>query len=122
MKAPACLHSRGNSRPFVPELVELGLDALNPTEAKAGLDPLKLKPGPGVSLTLQGGMNALLWNDLEAMDAVVCEPVPALKESGGFVLATDHSIPTHVSVPDRKHVLAVVREVGQYGIHRKKER
>ncbi len=28
--------------------------------------------------------------------------------------ATDHSIPTNVSVADLQHILAVVREVGQY--------
>ena len=39
----AHLHSCGDVRPFVPELVEMGLDALNPLEVKAGMDPVLLK-------------------------------------------------------------------------------
>jgi uroporphyrinogen decarboxylase len=111
---PAYLHSCGNIEPFIPELIELGLEALNPIEVKAGLDPLAIKQEFGDKLTLHGGVNALLWNDLEAMEAVVRKQVPVLKEGGGFIFATDHSIPTNVSVADLQHMLTVVREVGQY--------
>jgi uroporphyrinogen decarboxylase len=46
----AHLHSCGDIRPFVPELVEIGLDALNPLEVKAGMDPLELKRKYGKDL------------------------------------------------------------------------
>jgi uroporphyrinogen decarboxylase len=111
---PAYLHSCGNIAPFIPELVGLGLDALNPIEVKAGLDPLAIKRAHGDQLVLHGGTNALLWNNLDAMEQVVRRHVPLLKETGGYIFATDHSIPTNVSVVDLKRILAVVREVGRY--------
>jgi uroporphyrinogen decarboxylase len=111
---PAYLHSCGNISPFIPELIGLGLDVLNPVEVKAGLDPIAIKRAYGREVTLHGGMNALLWNDLEAMEAVVREQVPLLKQGGGFIFATDHSIPANVGAADLRHILNVAREVGQY--------
>jgi len=111
---PAYLHSCGNIAPFIPELVELGLDGLNPIEVKAGMEPLAIKREFGDRLTLHGGMSALLWNDLDEMEAVVREQVPILKERGGFIFGTDHSIPNNVSAQDLKRILDVVRAVGRY--------
>jgi len=51
----AHLHSCGDVRPFVPELVKMGLDALNPLEVKAGMDPLQLKQQFGRELVFHGG-------------------------------------------------------------------
>lgn len=39
----AHLHSCGNINALLPELVDMGLDALNPLEVKAGMDPVHLK-------------------------------------------------------------------------------
>lgn len=111
---PAYLHSCGNIEPFIPELADIGLDGLNPIEVKAGLDPLAIKREFGDRLTLHGGMNALLWNDLDALEETVRRTVPVLKANGGFIFATDHSIPASVSAPDLKRILDVVREVGAY--------
>ncbi|NIM71367.1 MAG: hypothetical protein GTO48_13200, partial [Xanthomonadales bacterium] len=54
----AHLHSCGDVRPFVPELIGMGLDALNPLEVKAGMDPIALKEQYGDRLVLHGGINA----------------------------------------------------------------
>ncbi len=57
------LHSCGDVRPFIPELVEIGVDALNPLEVKAGMDPVAIKREFGDRLVLHGGINAVLWDD-----------------------------------------------------------
>ncbi len=57
----AHLHSCGDVTPLVPELIEIGMDALNPLEVKAGMDPLALKREFGDRLVLHGGINAVLW-------------------------------------------------------------
>ena len=111
---PAYLHSCGNIAPFVPELVEMGLDALNPLEVKAGMDPLAIKRAYGDRLVLHGGMSALLWNRPDEMETMVRRTVPVLKENGGFIFATDHSIPCTVSTADLKRIVAVAKEVGRY--------
>lgn len=111
---PAYLHSCGNIEPFIPELVELGLDGLNPLEVKAGMDPLGIKSTYGDSLVLHGGINALLWNDLDAMEEVLRENIPVLKERGGYIFGTDHSIPSTVSAKDLKYIIGLVKKLGQY--------
>ncbi|MHC4984270.1 MAG: uroporphyrinogen decarboxylase family protein, partial [Planctomycetota bacterium] len=39
----AHLHSCGNINALIPELMDIGLDALNPLEVKAGMDPIHIK-------------------------------------------------------------------------------
>ena len=41
----AHLHSCGNITRFVPELVEMGMDGLNPLEVKAGMDSVRPQAG-----------------------------------------------------------------------------
>jgi uroporphyrinogen decarboxylase len=65
----AHLHSCGDVRPFVPELVGMGLDALNPLEVKAGMDPIALKQQFGDRLVLHGGINAVLYDQPELIRA-----------------------------------------------------
>jgi uroporphyrinogen decarboxylase len=110
----ACLHSCGDVRPFIPDLVEMGLDGLNPLEVKAGVDPLMVKQEFGDRLLLHGGINAVLWDDIDAMEASVRENVPALMNNGGYIFASDHTTPNNVSLADFKHIVDVVQEVGRY--------
>jgi uroporphyrinogen decarboxylase len=110
----ACLHSCGDIRPFIPDLVEMGLDGLNPLEVKAGVDPLAVKQEFGDCLLLHGGINAVLWDDIDAMEASVRENLPALMKNGGYVFGSDHTTPNNVSLTDFKHIVDVVKEVGRY--------
>ena len=49
------LHSCGDIRPFIPELIDIGLDCLNPLEVKAGVDTIEVKKKYGKDLVLHGG-------------------------------------------------------------------
>ena len=51
--------------------MDIGIDALNPLEVKAGMDPLKLKREHGHELVLHGGINAVLWDDRDAIIAEI---------------------------------------------------
>jgi len=94
--------------------VEIGLDALNPLEVKAGMDPLLLKERYGDVLTLHGGINAVLWDDADAIVAEIDRLVPKLKEGGGYIFSSDHSIPNSVSLETMKGIVARVKEMGSY--------
>ena len=111
---PALLHSCGDVRPFVPRLVELGLDGLHPLEVKAGMDPLAVKRDHGDRLLLPGGFNALLWPDVDRMEAAVREWLPILMHSGGYVFGTDHSTPSNATLQAFRRIVEVVKEVGAY--------
>jgi len=111
----AHLHSCGDVNPFVSELVGLGLDALNPLEVKAGMDPVLLKKTYGDALVFHGGINAVLYDNLEALEAQMRCTIPALKEHGGYILSSDHSVPSSVSLSDFQRFVDLGKEIGSYG-------
>lgn len=111
---PAHLHSCGDVRPFVPELVNMGLDALNPLEVKAGMDPCLLKQEYGDQLVLHGGINAVLWDQPEAIRAEMERVVPVLKENGGYIFSSDHSVPSSVSLEDFRGIVELAKDLGKY--------
>lgn len=111
----ARLHSCGNINRLLPELVEIGLDGLNPLEVKAGMDPLRIKETYGDRLLLHGGLNAMLWDHIDRIEAEMRRIVPVLKQNGGYILAEDHSIPDSVSFENYKGIVALAKVLGAYG-------
>jgi uroporphyrinogen decarboxylase len=110
----AHLHSCGDVMPFAEDIVEIGIDALNPLEIKAGMDPVFLKKKYGDKLVLHGGINAVLWDNTEAVTQAINEVVPILKEKGGYIFSSDHSIPNSVSLENFKKIVETVKKVGSY--------
>lgn len=110
----AHLHSCGDVNPFVPDFIDMGLDALNPLEVKAGMDPLQLKKTHGDKLVLHGGVNAVLWDSPEEIYAEIDRVVPLMKEHGGYIFSSDHSIPSSVSLEDFRSIVEHVKRVGSY--------
>lgn len=111
---PAHLHSCGDVHTFVPELVGMGLDALNPLEVKAGMDPCMLKRLYGDQLVLHGGINAVLWDQPDAIRAEMERVVPVMKENGGYIFSSDHSVPSSVSLEDFRRIVTLAKELGSY--------
>lgn len=112
--AVARLHSCGDINPFVPELVGIGMDGLNPLEVKAGMDPVHLKRTYGDKLTFHGGINAVLWDKPEQIKAEIARVVPVMMQNGGYIFASDHSIPENVSLSDFAGIIGEVMRVGTY--------
>lgn len=110
----ARLHSCGDINPFVPELVEIGMDMLNPLEVKAGMDPIALKKQYGDRLAFDGGINAVLYNHPEQLWEEMKRVIPVMKENGGYVIASDHSVPQSVSLEDFRHFVELAKELGSY--------
>lgn len=110
----AHLHSCGNINPFVPELIEIGLDALNPIEVKAGMNPIQLKRDYGNNLVFHGGLNAALWDKPEKLFEEMQNVIPAMKQNGGYIVSTDHSVPSCVSLKDFKRFVELAKELGSY--------
>ncbi len=110
----AHLHSCGDVNPFVPDLVEIGMDALNPLEVKAGMDPVALKQKYGDKLVLHGGINAVLWDDMDAIEEEMRRVMPVLKQNGGYIFSSDHSVPSSVSLEGFRHITDLAKELGSY--------
>ncbi len=108
------LHSCGDINPFVPDLMEIGIDALNPLEVKAGMNPVELKMKYGDDLVLHGGINALLWDNIDALEEEIRKVIPVLKENGGYMFSTDHSIPSSVSLENFRFITDLIKDIGRY--------
>ena len=110
----AHLHFCGDIMTRIDDLLDVGIDALNPLEVKAGMEPLRLKRECGDRLVLHGGINAVLWNDRDAIIAEIDRMVPVLNENGGYIFSSDHSIPNSVSLENFRAIVEEVKRVGRY--------
>ena len=108
------LHSCGNVMPYIPEFIEIGIDALNPLEVKAGMDPIAIKRRYGDRLVLNGGINAVLWGDTEAIEAEMRRVIPIVKERGGYIFSSDHSVPSSVSLENFRYIVELAKTLGKY--------
>lgn len=108
------LHSCGDVRPFVPELIDIGIDMLNPLEVKAGMDPVKLKAEYGDLLGFHGGLNAVLYNHPEELWEEMRQVIPVMKENGGYIISSDHSVPETVSLEQFREFVRLAKELGKY--------
>lgn len=108
------LHSCGFIEPLLPDIIETGVDMLNPLEVKAGMDPFKLKSLYGDKLAFHGGINAQLWDDIELVKAEMERIIPAIKEGGGYIFASDHSIPNSVSLQNMTEIAKLAHQLGKY--------
>lgn len=101
-------HSCGAIRPIIPDLIEIGVDVLNPVQiAAVGMDIEELKREFGRRITFDGGIDTEHLLPRCSRDEVyreVSRLLPIVGEGGGYILA-----PTHVFQPDvpTENVLAV---------------
>lgn len=111
---PAHLHCCGNIATLIPDLLDLGLDALNPMEIKAGMDPLALKRLYGRNLVLRGGFDIQNWSDPRRVEQDIRSTLPALMAGGGYIFTSDHSVADSVSYANYQHIVSLVKQVGRY--------
>lgn len=110
----AHLHSCGDVMTRVDDLIDIGIDCLNPLEVKAGMQPIYLKQKYGDKLVLHGGINAMLWDQKDAIVSEIERVVPVLKENGGYIFSSDHSIPNSVSLENMTAIIETVKKAGRY--------
>ena len=107
-------HSCGDINPLVPELMDAGVDMLNPLEIKAGMDPLHLKDQFGDELAFHGGLNAVAYENPSDMWSEMERLIPTMKRDGGYVIGTDHSVPNSVSLGQFREFVARAKQLGSY--------
>jgi len=112
---PVIYHGCGNVNSILEDFVEISLDALNPLEAKAGLDVIELRRRLGHRLAFCGNMNVITWANAtkDQLKNVVLTKLNAAK-GGGFIFQSDHSVPSDISGENYDYVVKLVREYGKY--------
>jgi uroporphyrinogen decarboxylase len=109
-------HSCGFIEPLLPYMMTTGFDCLNVIEIKAGMDLLRIYKEYGGKIALAGGIDVrvLYSNDKAAIDAELETKIPIVKEGGGFILHSDHSIPKTVNYDTYKYFIEKGLELGRY--------
>ncbi len=91
-------HCCGALRPIIPDLIEIGLDVLNPVQGNCpGMDPLELKAEFGRQITFMGGLDTQELLPHGTVDQVRRETSRLIegmtRDGGGYILAASHTIP-----------------------------
>jgi uroporphyrinogen decarboxylase len=113
-KKPLLLHSCGSIYELIPDLIEAGVDALNPIQVTAAnMDTKKLKKEFGKDLTFWGGgcdTQTILARGTPAdVRKEVRKRVEDLSKGGGFVFCQVHNI--QANIPPQ-NILAMYEELG----------
>ena len=113
---PVVLHCDGYVEALIPSLIEAGINCLQPLEAKAGMDLVKLKQRFGDQIALIGGMDerVLETNDRQAVEAELLSKLPQAMAGSGYVLQVDHSVSPLVEYETYKYFVERGLEIGTY--------
>ncbi|MBN2296521.1 MAG: hypothetical protein JXM70_29100 [Pirellulales bacterium] len=107
-------HCCGALRPIIPDLIEIGLDVLNPIQCNCpGMDALELKREFGADLSFMGGVDTqdLLPNGTaEEVRRETRRLIDGMtSDGGGYILAASHTIPPETPL---ENILAMYAEAG----------
>ena len=111
------LHSDGALRRILPDLVELGLDILNPIEPEAkGMDPAGIKRDYGSQIALHGGVSArnLALKTADQVRAEVKGLIETVAPGGGYILCPTNHILEDMPVENVIAMYDVAYQCGAY--------
>jgi uroporphyrinogen decarboxylase len=113
------LHCCGSIRPIIGDLIEIGVDALNPVQISANdMEPEKLKAEFGKDITFWGGgidtQNVLNHASPEEVKHQVKRNLGTFKPGGGYVFAQVHNIMPDVPVENILAMYESYRENASY--------
>jgi uroporphyrinogen decarboxylase len=110
------LHSCGNVSALVPDLIDAGLDCLQPLEVKSGMNLVELKRLYGDRLAFMGGIDvrAMAAEDPALIEEEIATKLPVAMEGGGYIYHSDHSVPDNISFDRYCYVMELVRRYGTY--------
>ena len=113
---PIIYHSCGSVFSLIPDLLDVGIDALNPVQVAAdGMDTKRLKQEYGRDLTFWGGVDTqrvLPCGTPAEVREEVRRRIEDLGEGGGYVLSPVHNVQPEVSP---ENLAAMFEAALQYG-------
>jgi hypothetical protein len=112
---PVIYHGCGNVKAIFEDYIEMGIDAYNPLEVKAGMDAVALRQQYGHRIGFCGNSDIQVWEkgDRAAIRREVVRKLGAAK-GGGFIFQSDHSVSSAVSGQTYDYIVKLVRELGIY--------
>lgn len=119
-KAKLFFHSCGSIRPVIPDLIEIGVDILNPIQVSAtGMDSAELKKEFGDDVVFWGGgvdtQRVLGDGTPDEVRAETKRRILDLAPGGGFVFAAVHNIQGNVPP---ENIMAMWETLQEYGVYK----
>jgi len=115
---PVLLHSCGSVAAFIPDLIEIGFDALHPVQVSAkDMETARLKREFGKDITFWGGIDThrvLPRGTTAEVREEVRTRIADLAPGGGYVLGSVHNIQAEVPVENVLAMLEAAKEFGSY--------
>jgi uroporphyrinogen decarboxylase len=119
-KARTYLHTDGSVYAFLPDLIEIGIEIINPVQTECrDMQPERLKREFGRHLTFWGaGCNTRVFEfgTPEEVRAEAREAIRCLAPGGGYVFAPIHNIQPQVPPQNVVALFEAAREFGRYPI------
>ena len=115
---PVIYHGCGNATRIYEDFIECGIDAYNPLEAKAGLDVVDLRRKYGHRMGFCGNLDVMVWADgsMDELTSMVLTKMNAAK-GGGYIIGSDHSVPSNISGERYDYVVKLIRQHGVYPLN-----
>jgi uroporphyrinogen decarboxylase len=118
--APVMWHTCGSVYDLLDDLIEMGVDALNPVQTNAAkMEPERLKSGYGEKLTFWGGIDAiqvLPYGTPDDVEREVIDKVRIFAPGGGFILNPIHNIQPNVPLENIFALFEAAQAHGSYPI------
>lgn len=112
------LHSCGSIRRFLPDLIEAGMDIIDPVQPHAAeMDTAELKRDFGGQLTFHGAVDiqqVLPFGTAEEIDNEVMERINTLGKGGGYILAPAHNV--QADIPPA-NIVRMCKAAGKFGVY-----
>ncbi len=119
--AKIALHSCGSVYQLLDDLIDIGVEVLNPIQVSAReMDPARLKAQFGDRLSFWGGIDTqkvLPYGTQEEVKAEVRRRLAEMGQGGGYMLAAVHNIQPDVPIDNIITMYDYAREVGSYPLH-----
>ena len=114
------MHSCGAIRAIIPDLIEIGVDIINPVQVSAvGMDSAELKAEFGKDITFWGGgvdtQGVFGTGTPDDVRADVRRRLRDFMPGGGFIFNTVHNIQGNVPAENIMAMWETMREYGVYG-------
>ena len=114
---PFMKHTDGNLWPIMDDIVNTGLDALDPLEPMADMDIGKVKERYGDRIAVAGNVDCgelLSRGTPEEVVEAVKETIAKASPGGGHILASSNSIHPAVKPQNYRAMVEAAKEFGQY--------
>lgn len=119
-KAKIVYHSCGAINDLIPDLIDIGIDILNPLQPLAeGMNSKMIKKEYGKDLVFQGGIDVqeALRGDVVDVEREVKQRLRDFAPGGGYIAGPSHNFGTDIPINTIISVPKLIREYGKYPIN-----